>query len=285
MESSDSAGTRWNVAVDGSDASSIAFHVVFDELRKDGDYTIVSHVYSKSKDYLSMRYKPENMKQDYEAKLIGTHTSKWTMVWEPLEKDLTTKQQINKIAKDTTADILCLGYHGRKGPKEDPTLLGSAVEYIAHHPVCPVLIIKQDEKRSEKESGGFRWLVCSDGSEKSYKALRETIKLLNKDKDELIVLAIKVPTLNPDPIETEVNQIADDNGVTNFKFEIVEREYDEQTFQAIVDYINIDESPYIDFVTVANQGSGYSKHTDSHYLGKVAKGVLTNAKSNVILVF
>ena len=96
MEDTSEAGIRWNIAVDGSDMAEEAFNIVFHELHKEGDYIIVSHVYSKNKDYLPMKFKPENMKLDYEAKLIGTHSSKWTLQWEPIDKDLTTKEHITK---------------------------------------------------------------------------------------------------------------------------------------------------------------------------------------------
>mmetsp|Transcript_18336 Transcript_18336/g.21085 ORF Transcript_18336/g.21085 Transcript_18336/m.21085 type:complete len:162 (-) Transcript_18336:407-892(-) len=161
MEASGATKLNWNVAVDGSDVSLEAFNTVFKQLMKEDDSIVISHVYSNSKEeYLSFKFKPENIKQDYEAELIGTHSSKWSLVWEHLHKGLTTKQHIMQIAKENNSDILALGYVGRKGPKEDPTLLGSAVEYMAHHPVCPALVIKREEKRESKEDGGFRFLVC-----------------------------------------------------------------------------------------------------------------------------
>ena len=184
MESEETgSGIKWNIAVDGSEMSEDAFSIVFNDLKKSDDYIYVSHVFTNSKDYLSYKFKPDIIKQNYEAKLIGTHSSKWSLVWEHREKDHRTKEHIMKIADHTKSDVLVLGYHGRKGPKEDPTLLGSAVEYMAHNPVCPALIIKSKEERKSKENGAFRWLVCSDGSEKSYTALRETIQLMDKEKD------------------------------------------------------------------------------------------------------
>lgn len=284
MEGS-SSGIKWDVCVDGSDISLDAFKIVFDELWRDGDFMIVSHVFSNDKDYLSIRYKPDNLKQHYETHLIGTHSSKWIMVWEHLQKGLTTKEHLNKIAKDNEADFIVMGYHGRKGEKEDPTLLGSAVEYMAHHPVCTALVVKSPEKRKEKADGGFRWLVCSDGSEKSYKALRETIRLMDKEVDHLIVLVVNLSSLNTQDIELKTSEICEEENVKDHKFETIDRDSDEKTYESIVDYINVDDTDYIDFVTVANQGSGYKMHLEPKYLGSVAKGVLCNAKCNVVLVF
>ena len=190
------SGVKWNVTVDGSDMSEIAFKMVFNSLIKEEDFMTVSHVFSNSKDYLSHTFKPEYIKQHFESLLIGTHSTKWSLVWEHLDKGLTTKEHIMKIADENNANFLVLGYHGRKGPKEDPTLLGSAVEYMAHNPVCPTIVVKTSEDRNDKENGAFRWLVCSDGSEKSYNSLRKTIKIMDREKDELITLVVNLATIN-----------------------------------------------------------------------------------------
>uniref|UniRef100_A0A7S3KLE1 UspA domain-containing protein n=1 Tax=Euplotes crassus TaxID=5936 RepID=A0A7S3KLE1_EUPCR len=265
--------------------SETAFQIIFESLMKSSDFLTVSHVFSSQKDYLSHVYKPTNVKNHYDSLLSGTHSSKWQLTWEHLDKDLTTKEHIMRIAKETETDILAIGYHGRKGPKEDPTLLGSAVEYMAHHPVCPTLVIKTKEDRSEKENGSFRWLVCSDGSDKSYNALKETIKVMDKEVDEIIILVVNLAIINPEKIEEETNQILEEEEVKNHIFETLDRDSDEHTYEAISDYINIDDTPYIDFVTIANHGSGYKSHTEKKYFGKVAHGVLSHSKANVMIVF
>lgn len=160
MEATATTGIRWNVCVDGSDAAREAFNTVFNQLMKEGDHITVSHVFSSSKDYLSFKYKPENIKQDYEAELIATPNSVWTITIEHLNAGLTTKEHLMKITEKDNSDIIVMGYIGRKGPKEDPTLLGSAVEYMAQNPLCPALVVKRLEKREDKESGGFKFLVC-----------------------------------------------------------------------------------------------------------------------------
>ena len=66
---------------------------------------------------------------------------------------------------------------------------------------------------------------------------------------------------------------------------MLERDSDEKTSEAIIDYINIDDTPYIDFVTVANHGNGFEKHIEKKYFGKVAKDVLCKSKANVMIVF
>ena len=39
----------------------------------------------------------------------------------------TAKEVLQTITKDRKVDINVVGYHGRKGPKGDPTVMGTAV--------------------------------------------------------------------------------------------------------------------------------------------------------------
>ena len=285
MDSEESKGTRWCLSVDGSDMCWEAFHTVFHNLKKDDDYTIVSHVYDDKKDYLDFKFKPDNIKQDYEAQLIGTHSSHWVQVWEHREAKFTTKQHMVAIAEEYRSDILVLGYHGRKGPKEDPTLLGSNVDAIASDPFCPIMVIKRKEERSEKENGAFRFLCCMDDREKARQALRSTIKIMDTEKDELIVLHVKTSTIDHEKIQKTSTDICEEHGVKNYKFELHEKEFSENAGEAISDYINIDDTPYIDFVAVSNRGIPYSmSSTSDKHLGKVAKKVLISSKANLLLV-
>ena len=48
---------------------------------------------------------------------------------------MTTQEQIVQLAEEYRTDVLVLGYHGRKGLKEDPTLLGSNADLMAQNPV------------------------------------------------------------------------------------------------------------------------------------------------------
>jgi len=277
-------GLRWNICVDGSKICFEAFRTVFDNLRQKNDFTIVSHVYCDKKTYLSHKFKPSNIKKNYESLMIGEHKSKWELIFEHIDNEYTTKDHIIKIAEEYRTDILVLGYHGRKGPKEDPTLLGSNVDLIARNPSCPILIIKREENRKEKESQGYRFLVCCDGREKSIKALNTVIGLMDKQADELIVLTAYKVSSKTDQLNKDTSETCEEAGVANHRFELLDQEHGEGYHEAILDYINVDDTPYIDFVAIANRGVTQHSLGDDRYLGKVSKQVLFQSKANVLLV-
>eukprot|EP00344_Euplotes_crassus_P010409 CAMPEP_0197008506 /NCGR_PEP_ID=MMETSP1380-20130617/45570_1 /TAXON_ID=5936 /ORGANISM="Euplotes crassus, Strain CT5" /LENGTH=232 /DNA_ID=CAMNT_0042429133 /DNA_START=172 /DNA_END=870 /DNA_ORIENTATION=+ len=231
-----------------------------------------------------MKFKPDIIKQDYESWMIGVHSSHWELVFHHKESGLTTQEQIVELADSYKSDILVLGYHGRKGVKEDPTLLGSNVDLIAHNPVCPLLVIKREENRAEKETKGFRFVVCIDGRAKSYKALDTIAHIVDKEKDEVIVLTVARVVIDTDAVKERTSTFLDEAGIKNHHFELLEREMNERYYEALIDYINIDDTPYVDFVVLANRGVSHKHHTGDKYLGKVSKKVLLHSKANVLLV-
>jgi nucleotide-binding universal stress UspA family protein len=107
------------VAVDGSEASHQAFELVRDNLfRPTQDKLTVAHSFNPIKTYLPFNMQAEVIKETYQSLIIGygTHSS---LVWEPQDmKKLTTKEHVVDMAKHYGADILVVGMHGRKGPKE-----------------------------------------------------------------------------------------------------------------------------------------------------------------------
>eukprot|EP00344_Euplotes_crassus_P004962 CAMPEP_0196996028 /NCGR_PEP_ID=MMETSP1380-20130617/2017_1 /TAXON_ID=5936 /ORGANISM="Euplotes crassus, Strain CT5" /LENGTH=289 /DNA_ID=CAMNT_0042411875 /DNA_START=13 /DNA_END=882 /DNA_ORIENTATION=+ len=283
-EESKSTDIRWNICVDGSDICVSAFNTVFKNLRKSDDYTIITHVSNDSKTYLDMKYKPDIIKQDYESWMIGLHSSKWELVFHKKESGLTTQEQIVELSENYRSDILVLGYHGRKGAKEDPTLLGSNVDLMAQNPVCPLLVIKREENREDKENKGFRFVVCIDGRTKSYKALNTVTQVMDKEKDEVIVLTVSREVIDTEAVKERTSGFLDEAGVKNHHCELLEREFDERYFEALIDYINVDDTPYVDFVVLANRGIENKHYSKDKYLGKVAKEVLFQSKANVLLV-
>ena len=76
----------------------------------------------------------------------------------------TAKEHLNDMAEEISIDINVVGFHGRKGPKEDPTVMGTAVQFLAIDSACPTLIIK-DPKTREDRPEGYRFGACIDGSE------------------------------------------------------------------------------------------------------------------------
>ena len=75
----------------------------------------------------------------------------------------TAKSVLNSMAKERHATLMVVGFHGRKGPKEDLSVMGTSVQYLSLNSSAPVVIIK-DPKTREERPDGYVFGVCVDGS-------------------------------------------------------------------------------------------------------------------------
>lgn len=74
------------------------------------------------------------------------------------------------------------------------------------NPAGPVLIIKDKAIRQEKPNGKLRWAVCTDGSEKSFKAFHLLASLIDKNKDEVEAITVEDHNVNIDTTKEAIQQ-------------------------------------------------------------------------------
>ena len=107
------------IAIDGSEASQMAYDVITSSILNTGgrkDFLTVGHVFNKAKTYLPFNMQAETIRQTYEALITG-YGSHAFLMWEELNHAFTTKEQVTDMARRAGSDILVVGMHGRKGPK------------------------------------------------------------------------------------------------------------------------------------------------------------------------
>ena len=157
-------GLRYMVCHDGSEASVEALDTVYKGMLKDDDHLMVANVWSLDKEeYLDHRLKHANIKTMTDAHLI---TIKKRYFWydHQMQQEDSAKSLLIEMSSLYHADILVCGYHGRKGPKEDPTVMGTAVQYMSTFATKPIMIVKDPHTRDARPNG-YRYAVCVDGSE------------------------------------------------------------------------------------------------------------------------
>lgn len=97
------------------------------------------------------------------------------------------------------SNIVVIGGHGRKGPKKDETVLGTAIQYLSQDLRFPCMIIKDRKSRLEKPDGALRWGVCYDSSEKSKKVLQCVLSMMDKN-DKLVAYTIREQGMASDDV-------------------------------------------------------------------------------------
>ena len=75
------------------------------------------------------------------------------------------------------------------------------------------MIVKDKQERAKKEASKYRWAICADGSEKSFKAFSLIGRAMDKTKDELLGLTVETTKISMKDVESQVGEHIKKEGV------------------------------------------------------------------------
>ena len=75
-----------------------------------------------------------------------------------------SKECLWNLAAHENADIIVLGYVGRKGVNTDPAIVSTAIQYASLNSTLPVLIYKDPRSRLNRADKSLNYCVCFDSS-------------------------------------------------------------------------------------------------------------------------
>jgi len=121
------APLKFMVCNDGSDQSISALEATAHGYMREGDHLMIAHIWSAEKEeYLTYNLKRDHIKQRNTADFAYLGGNFFYQDTEMNEGE-TAKEHLNQMALECEVDVTVVGFHGRKGPKADPTVMGSAV--------------------------------------------------------------------------------------------------------------------------------------------------------------
>lgn len=118
---------------DGSKASVDALNEVLNNLLLKKDQLTIAHIWNTDKEkYLKFDLKKDYIRGMCEASCIhlGDRYFYAEDEWDGTAQD-SIKSHLNKFAHQRHIDVMVVGFHGRKGPKQDVTVMGTAVTYLS----------------------------------------------------------------------------------------------------------------------------------------------------------
>jgi len=276
-------GKKWTVATDGSKASKDAFWQLLKEFYGREDTFEVISVTDPTKTYLPYDFLPTTIYNDYKTELLSKiHPSKYKIVMKEKDDSQTVREEILKHV-EIGHFALFIGYHGRKGEKEDSTIMGQTVKFSAYKSTVPLFVIKDLYLREKSKTQGFTYLVCLDGSDKAYKGLDFAAQLLTKPEDKIVAVTVWATELidKISTIEKAVDKFAEDRRL-EIEFVSVPKTVDPKV--TIVEYVNKNESFWIDFVVFGNHGLRQQVEGKSDFLGSFAATIIANVNANPIMI-
>ena len=149
------------VGMDGSAASQIPFQTAL-AMRKAKGKLYVLHIEDINKNkYLSNTEKWSSISEtceSYLAPMIPRHCYSLNAIMKS-PNESTKSAFVNHVNSVEQAVFVCLGWHGRKGVKEDPTVLGSVADVSMKSCAHPVIICKKVPDFEKPQS----YIICVDG--------------------------------------------------------------------------------------------------------------------------
>jgi hypothetical protein len=189
------------------------------------------------------------------------------------------------LAEDNHSTIMVTGYNGIKGPKADPTIMGSNVSYLSQNCEMPILVIKDARRRSSKVDGLYHYGVCYDGSDLSKSALKKALAMMSSE-DSLTTITVYEPGLDDDKIEEYVNGLRKEaQHVGKYQHICLDHEIAVTVYNTIKNYLkaqNNSSSDYIDWICIGNVGRGYEAHQNK--IGSLANACLRAKRMNVLFI-
>jgi hypothetical protein len=157
--------------------------------------------------------KPGAIEARYSGEILKFDKNQGDYICDEVGIGSTTKDRMMIMAEERNTTMLVVGYHGRKGPKSDPTVLGSAVQHLGVNSYCPVAIVKVRNIRSSKANGAMKWCVCFDGAPSSMEGFEQILKLMDRDRDSIEVITIQLSTMNVDMIKEKAEGFLKTHGI------------------------------------------------------------------------
>eukprot|EP00742_Colponemidia_sp_Colp-10_P001018 GILJ01001100.1.p1 GENE.GILJ01001100.1~~GILJ01001100.1.p1 ORF type:complete len:276 (-),score=46.09 GILJ01001100.1:168-995(-) len=264
------------VAVDGSKTSREALDMCCEYLMHHNDRVVVTHIFDRSKAYLPAAMQPEAIREEVEVALIPRFPhAKWELNWVPKDPQKTTRQAIMEVVHENKIDVLIVGFHGRKGPKSESTVMGTSTEYAIRSSRCPLLVHKKHF------DGVFvKWYICVDGSTASQQAFKVVCGLLNAVRgDNIVLLHVDGDQDVTTALEKRYTNLLDELQVPG-EFRVLIPRAGVTVVDTLVSTINESDCDIVVFgadgVTAMNQGV--------HFLGSVSNGLMSRTRCSCLIV-
>jgi nucleotide-binding universal stress UspA family protein len=176
------------VAVDGSRVSRKALDTATSLCHGTNKNLIVYHIWNPAKKGIPGYYTAEYLEIEFENTCYeaGLKMRQFEISIESRGEDETIAEMILNKARETNADLLCLGAFGRKGPSVWAS--GSNAQHSLRR--CPITVLTaKPNSNIVLGNNSALYMVGHDGSERAQKAL-EYVKQYAKPQDQVLVVNV-----------------------------------------------------------------------------------------------
>ena len=247
------------LSVDGSQTSKDAFEIILTEFLPfiHNSVLICPHIYNGDQDEkFNWRFQKANVLEYYKTRLTTSLADYqgYLIIQDRDANKMHEIEQSYKIAEMNECKYFFCGYEGLREQALKKARIDVGIEYLLGESKIPVIIMKDNKKRGNKNKG-YQWLLIMDKSNfDCYRVLDLFLPLMDRQNDKIFGL-----TLMPHFVQNDddVKKHFDDKmNELNFKekiqFEYASKQYNNDPSKILVEFVNHNNEQFFDFVLFLN---------------------------------
>ena len=247
------------LSVDGSQTSKDAFEIILTEFLPfiHNSVLICPHIYNGDQDEkFNWRFQKANVLEYYKTRLTTSLADYqgYLIIQDRDENKMHEIEQSYKIAEMNECKYFFCGYEGLREQALKKARIDVGIEYLLGESKIPVIIMKDNKKRGNKNKG-YKWLLIMDKSNGDcYRVLDLFLPLIDRENDSIFGLTLMPHFVQND--EDVKKHFNDKMNELNFKekvqFEYAAKQYVSDPIKILIEFVNHNNEQFFDFVLFLN---------------------------------
>ena len=247
------------LSIDGSQTSKDAFEIILTEFLPfiHNSVLICPHIYNGDQDEkFNWRFQKANVLEYYKTRLTTSLADYqgYLIIQDRDENKMHEIEQSYKIAEMNECKYFFCGYEGLREQALKKARIDVGIEYLLGESKIPVIIMKDNKKRGNKNKG-YQWLLIMDKSNGDcYRVLDLFLPLIDRENDKIFGLTLMPHFVqNDDDVKKHFyDKMKELNFKEKIQFEYAAKQYTSDPVKILIEFVNHNAEQFFDFVLFLN---------------------------------
>ena len=271
------------LSIDGSQTSKDAFEIILTEFLPfiHNSVLICPHIYNGDQDEkFNWRFQKANVLEYYKTRLTTSLADYqgYLIIQDRDENKRHEVEQSYKIAEMNECKYFFCGYEGLREQALKKARIDVGIEYLLEESKIPVIIMKDNKKRGNKNKG-YQWLLVMDKSNGDcYRVLDLFLPLVDRENDKIFGFTLMPHFVqNDDDVKKHFyEKMKELNFKEKIQFEYVAKQYTNDPAKILVEFVNHNSEQFFDFVLFLNNPMKFKAQKQNCDTFKYVKSLYAN---------
>ena len=271
------------LSIDGSQTSKDAFEIILTEFLPfiHNSVLICPHIYNGDQDEkFNWRFQKANVLEYYKTRLTTSLADYqgYLIIQDRDENKRHEVEQSYKIAEMNECKYFFCGYEGLREQALKKARIDVGIEYLLEESKIPVIIMKDNKKRGNKNKG-YQWLLVMDKSNGDcYRVLDLFLPLVDRENDKIFGFTLMPHFVqNDDDVKKHFyEKMKELNFKEKIQFEYVAKQYTNDPAKILVEFVNHNNEQLFDFVLFLNNPMKFKAQKQNCDTFKYVKSLYAN---------